>query len=185
MFKHQISITSHSGVGSSSLLKALKIKLADTHYRWSSGGELFRKRGYELGMTVEEFAEYNRLHPEEGHDKWIDDTTIKMAEEDWLVYESRLSHFFMPYAFKVLLECSIDTRVGRRQKDFPHMTHAKVKKLIEERDKNDNVRYEKLYPGCIWKKDKYDLVLSTEIMSPQELADLLINEYKKWQENAS
>ncbi len=181
MFEHQISITSETGAGKSSLFKALKNKLVDSRYRWVSGGGLFRGKANELGMTVEQFAEYNRLHPEKGYDKWVDGTITKMAESDWMICESRLSHFFMPGAFKVLLKCDINTRAERRQKDFPGKSLEEIRQAIEERDKNDNARYAKLYPGCLWEKEKFDLVLSTEVMSSEVLAGQLVSEYELWQ----
>ncbi len=181
MFKYQISITSQTGVGKSSLFKVLKNKLVDSRYRWVSAGGLFRGKASELGMTVEQFAEYNRLHPEKGYDKWVDDTITKMAESDWMICESRLSHFFMPRAFKVLLKCDINTRAERRQKDFPDKSLEEICQAIEERDKNDNARYEKLYPGCLWEGEKFDLVLNTEVMSPEVLASQLVSEYELWQ----
>lgn len=179
-FEHQISITSQTGVGSSSLLKVLREKLGNQPYRFVSGGSLMRERAKSLGMTIDEFALYNREHPEEGHDLWCDQMIAHMAESDWMICESRLSHHFMPGAFKVLLECSIGIRARRRHADQPDRAFQEVLSEMKERDKNDNLRYELLYPGCIWSPKKFDLRLNTEGTLPSKLADYLLEEHEKW-----
>lgn len=179
-FEHQISITSLTGAGSSSLVSALGKRLHDQPYRWISGGGLMRERASQLGMSIDEFARYNRKHPEEGHDQWCDESIARMAQSDWMICESRLSHYFMPKAFKVVLECSLGTRARRRQKDQPDRSVADVMQKINERDKNDRMRYELLYPGCMWDVKQFDLLLSSESASPDQLAGYLIEEHDKW-----
>lgn len=182
MFEHQISITSQTGVGSTSLFKALKVKLEGQPYLWVSGGSLMRERAEQCGFgkDINAFTRHVLEHPEEGHDEWLDRRIAELAQNDWMICESRLSHFFMPEAFKVLLECDSTIRAERRQKDESDKTVEQVLRGIEERDENDKARYTTLYPGCIWEKDQYDLVLSTELLFPQEVAELLLREHARW-----
>lgn len=173
-FLHQIAITSETGVGSSSLLKALQKMLEDQPYRWVSGGSLMRQKAAELDMSIERFAEYNRLHPEEGHDHWCDSTIQKMAEEDWLICESRLAHFFLPHALKVLLTCPLGVRAFRRARDLHKPLHEVVRAIVD-RDRNDRERYAVLYPGCLWKHSQFDLVLDTDLHgTPDQIAERLL-----------
>ena len=167
-------------------MNAMKELLQDQPYRWISAGVLMRQRGVELGMpNINVFAEYNRLHPEEGHDRWCDDAIARLAQEDWMICESRLSHYFMPGAFKVLLFCDVETRAARRQGDLPGQTLGSVLREIRERDNNDDKRYAKLYPGCLWEPGKFDAVYNTESLSSQDIARNLIFAHAHWSERRS
>lgn len=180
IFRNQISITSKTAVGKTTLLRELKKKLDNLPYRWVSGGALMRARAASLGMTIEEFAVHNHLHPEEGHDRWCDDTIAHFAEHDWVICEGRLPHFFMPRAFKVLLVCNPHTRAARRQGDNSEKPLWQVLRDIEERDRNDAKRYEKLYPECLWPEENFDLVIETDKLSIDGEVELLLGEHRKW-----
>ncbi len=184
MFLHQIAITSETGVGSSALLTALQKRNRHHEYRWESGGEIFRRMGRERGMEVGQFAAHCRAHPKEGNDKKLDAIIIEMAKVDWLVCESRLAHIDMPEAFKILLVCDIELRIDRRHRDQPHLTRAQVARGIYDRDHDDRIRYEALYPGCMWEPCKFDLVLDTgKDGGPDELADKVVLAHYHWAES--
>ena len=179
-FQHQLSITGATGVGTTSLVKALKKRLPGPYpYRWISAGQFMRERADQLGMTIDQLAKHNRDHPEEGHDRWCDNRVAAFAQTDWLVCESRLSHFFLPKAFKVLLLCSLDLRAQRRQRDFPHRSLDDVREEIRVRDDNDNARYVQIYgEDCLWGREKFDLVLHTSSYTTDWLADELLDVYE-------
>lgn len=180
VFEHQISITGDTGVGTSSLFKALKELLEDEPYRWVSGGILMRQRASEHGMSMPDFAKHCRLHPEEGHDRWCDEQIAKLAETDWMICEGRLAHFFMPHAFHVSLICGMDKRVARRSVDEGR-SPSQVRREIKQRDYNDVTRYRNLYGHeCLWHPFKFSLVLSSERDSPSQLATQLLREHQKW-----
>jgi cytidylate kinase len=179
-FAHQISITSKTAAGKTSLVRELRKLLPGDSYRWVSGGSIMRERAAQFGMSIEEFAAHNRLHPEEGHDKWLDGHIATLAEEDGMVCDGRLVHFFMPGAFKVWIECDLATRAGRRHKDESHKEYWRVEREIEKRDQDDEERYTKLYPGCIWQPQQFDLVLDSRSCFPDMLARRLVREHADW-----
>ena len=179
-FQNQISITSLTGTGSTSLFKVLQEKLKGEPYRWFSGGELFRARGAELGMSVGQFAAHCLEHPEEEHDRWVDETIQNHAQADWMICESRRAHFSMPHAFKVLLECHIVMRAMRRHRDQKHLSLLQVRREIEERDRNDIRRYASLYPGCLWESKRFDLIIDTAEGEPPQLAEILLSQHERW-----
>lgn len=185
-FEHQISITSLTGAGSSSLLTALKSRLRGEPYRWFSGGQLFRELAAKCGMTVEQFTAYCRDHPEGDHDRKLDNQIRDHAKADYMVCEGRLPHFFMPYAYKVILICTLGTRAVRRHRDRPESTLRQVLEEIKLRDRNDRERYALIYPGCIWRPSQFDLIISSDDVenggcgTPNVLADLLVQSHENW-----
>jgi Cytidylate kinase len=140
-----------------------------------------RAKAAELGMSIEEFARYNREHPEKGYDKWCDDTIEQLAKHNWVVVEGRLPHIFMPYAYRIKLVCSDEIRAVRRQaQEFPDLTFEEVLQRIKERDGNDNARYETLYPGCLWRDGDFDLVVNTERPTPEQTLYYVLREYESF-----
>ncbi len=180
IFSHQISITSLTGAGSSTLRKNLLGFLPQAPWRFVSGGMLMRAKAQELGMTIEQFATYNRDHPEKGYDKWLDTTIEELGTHNWVVAEGRLPHIFMPHAYRVRLECSSEVRARRRRdQEFPDLSVEQVMKKIIARDEDDNTRYEKLYPGCMWSDNDFDLIVDTEKMSPGEVAVAVVENHQR------
>jgi cytidylate kinase len=182
-FLHQISITSKTGVGSTTLFSELKKRFDAFPYRWVSGGSLMRARAAELGMNIGQFAAHNRVHPEEGHDRWCDDTIAHFAEHDWVICESRLSHVFMPGAFKVLLVCDPEIRAERQRAISRSKSLKQIREEIENRDRDDDARYVELYPDCLWGQEDFDLVMNTGVLSLAREMEALLNHYEKWQKN--
>lgn len=180
LFQHQISITSKTGAGSSSLLEGLKKKLGNFPYRWVSGGGLMRTRAAERGMKIEVFVRYSREHPEEGHDRWCDQQIANFASHDWVICEGRLPHIFMPGALRVFLECDLDIRAVRRHRDHPELSLDEVTEMIVQRDIDDDTRYNALYSGCHWPLGDFDLVLSSSLMTVEEEVELLLLKHSIW-----
>lgn len=181
VFSNQFSITSQTAAGKTTCLKGLREKLEGTApYRWVSGGALMRAKAESLGMTIEEFATFNREHPEEGYDRWLDQTIAVLGQHNWVVCESRLSHVFMPSAFKVLLKCEPMERARRRAKDNDGDVDKALQKILG-RDRDDNERYERLYPGCLWPDSDFDLVIDTTHRSdPCQSVNEILESHRSW-----
>lgn len=185
-FAHQISITSLTAAGRSTLLQRLKRTFAGTPYRFVSGGEMMRRRAQELDMTIEEFARFNREHPEDGHDRWCDDEIARMAKLNWLIGEGRLTHIFMPRAFHVLLTCPVQERARRRHAQLRAQLgrkcprYEKVVVDILRRDDDDAARYEEMYPGCMWKPEDFDAVIDTKAHDEAEVENIVHHIHRQW-----
>lgn len=187
-FSNQISITSLTGCGSSTTLNMLKERLKNFPYRFVSGGFImrsiassFRSEEFPNGMTIEQFAKYNREHPEDQFDLKCDQMLSQFAEQNWSIIEGRLPHIMAPHSFRVLLNCDATIRAERRRaQKYPEMSVEEVLQLIEKRDNDDNARYEKLYPGCLWPDSDYDLVIDTGKFSPDQVVEKIIDEHTKW-----
>lgn len=182
MLPHQISLTSQSGAGSSSTMNALKQLLTAPAWRWMSGGDLMRKYAASKGMSIEELADRARRYPEERHDFWLDQMTQEEAATDWMVCEARLAHYNMPHAFHVYQYCDLETRALRRHRQNPdkYPTVDVARRAIAERDQDDRERYTKLYEGCLWTLDRYDLVVDSTLLSTEEIALEIVAKHTEW-----
>lgn len=180
-YRHQIAITSESGVGSTSATRELKKLLDGGRWKFVSGGEIFRAMAKNANMTVEEFSAFAKQYPAAGYDKRVDEEIKSLAEKrNYLVGEGRMVHIFMKDAFKVLLTCPINVRAERRQKDFPELNVQEMRKRIEDRDRHDNCRYAIQYPFCHWFPEDFDLHLDTSQHSAEEGASRILASFNTW-----
>lgn len=180
-YKNQISITADSGVGSTTTSKHLHSLLGVSPWRWVNAGAIMRTFANEKGMTIEEFGRYSLEHPEENIDKKCDDMIKHFAEQDYVIFEGRLVHFFAPGAFHVKLVCDPNIRAKRRAKDFPGLSREELLEKIKERDKINTERYKKVYgEDVIWDESRFDLVLDTSIMPPEEIAKKILEKHEEW-----
>jgi cytidylate kinase len=183
LFKHQISITADSGVGSTTTSKVLHNYLGLSPWRWVNAGAIQRLFAEERGMTIEEHNQQSLKNIDEQYDEKCDGMVKYFAEQDYVLFEGRLVHHFAPEAYHVLLVCDPETRAMRRTKDFPGSTEEEILNKIRDRDEVNNKRYILKYgPDVLWSQDKFDLVLDTVQFSPDEICQKIIEGHKKWLE---
>ena len=169
-----------SGKGTTSVILAESL-----NYGIYRNGEYFRKLAKESGMDVTEFNEYVKDHPE------IDMEIEKSASEyakthDNFIIDARLGFYAVPESFKVYLTVDINESARRafndpnRKSTENFATVEEQKEDILKRYKMENERYWNLYH--VHKEDlsNYDLVIDTTNLKPQEVADKIEEEYKKW-----
>jgi cytidylate kinase len=180
-FLNQISITADSGVGSTTTAKRLHTYLGISPWRWVNAGAIMRIFASGLGISIEEFAQYNAEHLEEKFDERCDEMIRTFGEHDYVIFEGRLVHHFAPGAYHVRLVCDPYIRATRRAGDTPGATVDEVYNKIIERDTMNRERYTKVYgPEVIWPDEKFDLVLDTGVFSPDEIAVKIIEGHKEW-----
>ena len=180
VFSHQITITSMAGVGGTTLYNRLNRTLGDK-FEFATAGGIFRKRGKDLGFQdIESFVIHNNAHPEEGHDEWCDDQQRKLGKRNRVVIEGRLSHIFLPHAFRVLLVCPLHVRAQRRHEDTKGSTFEGELIKMLKRDVRDSERYDTLYPGWFWQHKDFDLVVNTAFNSDRETEKRVLEGHEKW-----
>lgn len=177
---HVITITSETGVGSSTTLKKLREHYGPVLWRYISGGSIMRARARERGMTIDEFAAFNREHPEAGYDLRCDQDIREYGKQNHTILEGRLTHAFVPHGMHVLLKCPVAVRAERRQADEGGLLATHVSR-IEQRDRDDRERYQHLYPGCLWSETEFDLELNTSILSPADVVQRIVDFHVNWQ----
>ena len=183
--KRIISLAGDLGSGKSTVASLICEKLSCPIHR---NGDYFRKLGMELGMSVTEFNEYVKEHPE--IDTEIEKSARKAADEnEKLVIDARLGWYAVPESFKVYLTVDINEAARRafndpnRKKSENFETLEEQKKDLEKRFKLENERYFNLYG--VHKEDKanYDFVLDTTNITREEVVEIVIKAFEEWLAN--
>lgn len=185
MLKKQIiSLGGELASGKGAVSKILMEKLNYGIYR---NGDYFRKLGKEMGMDVTTFNEYVKSHPEV--DRQIENSASEYAKKhENFIIDARLGFYAVPESFKVYLKVDLDV-AARRAFEDPARKETEDFNSIEEQ-KNDmkkryeleNERYWKLYNVRKEDLSNYDFVIDTTKLTPEEVADKIIEKYKAWLE---
>lgn len=96
--------------------------------------------------------------------------------------------YAVPQSFKVYLKVDINVAAKRVFEDKVRINERKFASIeeqkndIEKRYKLENERYLELYGVRKENESNYDFVLDTTYLTPDEVADKIEEEYKKWLE---
>lgn len=181
------SIISISGDIASGKGTVSKILTNDLNYGIYRNGEYFRKLAKEMGMDVTSFNVYVKEHPE--IDMQIENSAKEYAKEhENFVIDARLGWYAVPESFKVYLKTDIDVAAQRafadenRKATEKFNTVEEQKQDIIKRYNYENERYWNLYKVRKDDMSNYDLVVDTTNKTPEEVAQIIKEEYKKWLE---
>ena len=157
--KDVISITGDLASGQSTVSKMLAEDLGFFLYR---NGTYFRELAIKSGMSVTEFGFY------------VKDNMVHQAG--------------VPESFKVYLKVDVDVAAKRAFAD-PHRKRSEDLPTLEEqkadmikRTKSDLQRYLDLYKVRRDDMNNYDLVIDTTNLRPEEVLEIIKQEYQKWKE---
>lgn len=189
MKKEIITITGTLGSGKSSTADRVAEKLG---FRRFSSGDFMRKLAIEMGISLNELSIKAQANPD--IDIKIDDEVKKAAEMEKIVIDSRLAFHWIPESFKVYLDLPPEVAKERilnnlrenplRAQSESSATPEEIEKKITARLASEKKRYKELY-GIENHTDKsnFDLVVDTNKNNLEQVVDLVISEYKKWQKN--
>lgn len=182
-----LTITGDAGSGKSTVAKILADKLnAEIIY----AGGIFRKIAKEHNMTLEQFLEYTKVHPEihPKVDKRIKEDARKLSKLGKLVIvEGRVHFYFIPESIKIFLKVDLSEAAKRIWKDLNDQETSQsrnetqtnslkeTKKKILERNQLDRERYHQLYNIDIYDLKNFDLIVDTTSITPQQAAQKIIN----------
>ncbi len=171
----KITITGIGGVGKGTITDILSKELKLQNF---SGGNFFRQRARELGLTLYEFDQLVRK--ESKYDLELDKMQEKFGKEnDDFILESRLGWYFIPDSFKIRLDCEEEERL-RRLIERDGLDREELRKKEQERLDAVNERYKKLYGIENWRDDKhFDLIVDTSKLTPEEVAYTILNSLKE------
>lgn len=179
------TITSFTAAGKSSLIDVMRkeFSLRKIEMNFVSVGAIMRNYATESGFpSIEAFSQYNRTHPEAGYDHKCDDFIRNIGEKNYQVIEGRLPHVFVPKGLHIFIDCPLQIRAERRWKSQnpEKLSLDEIKRLIEQRDKNDQARYETLYPGCSWSYGDFDLVIDSSVKTIDEEVKEIFVGWENW-----
>ncbi|HEX6568431.1 MAG TPA: cytidylate kinase family protein [Acidimicrobiales bacterium] len=139
------------------------------------GGAVFRAMAAERGMSLPEFGLYAADHPEV--DTELDARLAARAADGDVVIESRLAGWIARNeglaAVLAYVDCSPDER-ARRVAAREGISIARARRENRERQQVERTRYLALYSIDIEDLSIYDLVLDSEALGPDELADRIV-----------
>ncbi len=178
-----ITITGKPCSGKSTVAKLLASKYGFEHI---SIGEIFKEEARRLGITIEEF---NKLCLEDpSFDRIIDKEIERIGKErkgERLIFDSRMAWHFVPNSFKVYVDLS-DKEMSKRllnsdRKDkYNYKDEKSALASLLNREKMELARYKKLYNVVMDDPNNFDLIISSENVTPEELAEIIYREYEKY-----
>lgn len=154
-----------------------------------STGDMFRKAAIELGIS--NILEIQKTENVKKIDDYVDKKTENLGKrklkEDILI-DSRMAWHFIPKSFKVFLDVdwniAAERLLGANRETEKVKSKAQAKKVLMERWQVENTRYKELYNVDNLNKYNYNLVLSTDNKSQEEIVEIIYNEYQKFMQNA-
>lgn len=168
-----VTVSGKAGTGTTTLSQKLSNELGLPHYY---AGAIFREMARERDMSLQEFSSY----AEDNHeiDMELDERMVEIAQREHAVLEGRLAGWHADRAgaegFRVLLTATDQTRAQRlaKREDEP------VREILQDmraRDASEAKRYEELYDLDPEDPDLYDLVVDTEDLGPDEVAETVLD----------
>lgn len=182
--KNKISITGDLGSGKSVVGKILAEKL---QIPTLSTGTIQRGIAERLGKSTLELNQFTDTHPE--IDDEIDSVFKSMnVNPNPYLLDSRLAWFFIPDSFKVYLQ--VDVRVAaerivndknRKREDYTSIEIAVAD--LKARKESENKRFLRVYGADCSNLKNFNLVINTQDVSPESVAQIIITEFEKYQKN--
>ncbi len=185
--KQAITISGSLGSGKSTTANLLAKKLGYSRF---SGGDFMRRMAEERKIPMAEFS--LMAETDEAIDKAIDAALGEfMQKNDKYIVDARLGWYWEPKAFKVFLTLPTEIAAERILKDLETnelrqageaaRNYDEILEKITHRLESEKVRYLKYY-GIENNHDEshFDLVINTESMPPDQVVEMISEEYNKW-----
>lgn len=160
------------------------------NFKYVCTGDMFRELAKQYGYNT--VLEFQQNYPNiEEIDNIIDNKTAEIGKtqiNDNIVIDSRLAWNFIPNSFKVFIDVDWDIAANRllsanRQNEKANNIED-AKNLLEDRWLVENERYTRIYNTNNLNLSNYDLVLSSNNLSPNKIADKIFEGYKKFMHKA-
>ena len=181
----KISLAGDLGSGKSTVSAILIERLSAEYY---STGAIVRSIAAKKGMSVVELNQYMETHPEIDHE--IDDGLKELSKIDkTLIIDSRMAWHFTDGTFKVYLSTDATTSAMRimnanRAGEHNQSLEETVRDTMARRQ-SEQKRYMEQYGVDIKDLTNYSLIVDTSVATPTQIADIIIDEFLKWQNDKS
>lgn len=163
-----VTISGLHGTGKSTQAKRLADSLG---LRYVSAGMIFRDMAKERGISLEDMLKIAEKDPK--IDKSLDDRTREESLKRGVVIDASLSGWMAEKPnIKILLTAPLEARV-KRIANRDRLTEDEALRKTLEREENDRKRYKAYYKIDIDDASIYDVVLNTELFSPEGMTRIL------------
>ncbi|MGQ9679408.1 MAG: (d)CMP kinase [Candidatus Bathyarchaeia archaeon] len=163
-----VTISGLHGTGKSTQAKRLADSLG---LRYISAGMIFRDMAKERGIGLEDMLKIAEKDPK--IDKYLDDRTREESLKRGVVIDASLSGWMAEKPdIKILLTAPLEARV-KRIANRDCLTEDEALRKTLEREENDRKRYKAYYKIDIDDASIYDVVLNTELFSPEGMTRIL------------
>lgn len=162
-----VAIGGPIGVGKSTVARGLAERL---HYRYISGGEVFRELARARGISVVEVNKLAERDP--ALDREVDQRQRELARGGDCVVESRLSGWMVDADIKIWLRAPVEVRAARAALR-EGQTSAAAHDEFAEREHSEWSRYKALYGIEMNDLSPYHLVIDTTKWSAEAIIDAL------------
>ncbi len=183
--KHIITVSGMLGAGKSTTARKIAEELGYMHF---SSGDLMRAIGKEHGIN--DIREVNFKNEKDSKFDFLVDERLRQIgiHEDSIVIDSRMAWHWIPGAFKVFLDISLDDAVPRilagisaERRATEHIPDdpLEYKRMLQQRIDSENLRYDMLYGVNLYDLSQYDFVLNTKDKPFDMVVSEVISAYKK------
>src|SRR5205823_9354271 len=138
-------------------------------------GDIFRRQAAARGLSLEEYA--RRAETDHSIDRALDEQMRARAAQDEAVLEGRLAAFMADAAGRRALKVFLDAPESVRAERIVAREGGAAEARLQEtqaREASDARRYQEIYGFDYHDRARYDLVLSTDFRSPEELARVIV-----------
>ena len=163
-----ITVCGKPGSGKSTLARHLAKKF---HYRFVSIGDLVRKLGKKMGLSVLEISKL--AEKDKKIDKMIDSYHLKYKHKDNIVMDSRIAFHFFPKSLKIFLtsrpEFAARRILSAKRSSEKARSYSEILGEIKERTLVERRRYKKTYNVDIFDPKNYDIIIDTSNIGINEM----------------
>lgn len=176
-----ITINGHLGSGKSTVCELLRDQYG---FKVFNTGSIQRQFANEMNIST---LELNKKSKEDfSFDYQIDNAIVEYAKThvgERIVFDSRLAWHFVPESFKVRLiirpEIAAErVYLNRQSKEEQYSSAREALDMLSERQNAEAERYRMIYNININDENNYDLIVDTSDLSPEAVAQAIIENYK-------
>ena len=179
---HIITMAGDIASGKGTVTSLLKEELGYEIYK---NGEYVRKLAKDMNMSIVEFQEYLNQHEE--IDREVEKSaSIYAKEHDNLIIDARLGFYAVPQSGKSYLKVDLKEAAtlayndSLRKDTEIYNSIEDAMRDIKYRYDQENMRYLKTYNVKRDDMNNYDLVIDTTQKAPEEVANIILTQYREW-----
>lgn len=166
----KITLSGLAGTGTSTVGRAVAKKL---NLKFVSSGDFCRQLGAELGLTINQFDELCKI--DSSYDKKVDQRMVEFGKNnDNFLAEGRMTWYFIPDAFKIKLDCTLDERIRRIGMRENKSTEIALKETLGRQEVVAD-RFKNAYKveNCA-DNGNFDMIIDTTNISVEEVVNTII-----------